>query len=192
MLHALLHQKKKQPTTLFLSSSSRPHVHLQRDMYLLSQSSKFFLALLIQRLSIFPLLKQSLVTELSGNKDISAFWTVFGSRDLIHLLVIHYYREILPRAFKIYISIHLHDISCRITHLRFTSVLSISIFPDRFQFSFMVIFPLLLRKSPVQWTDHPTIYMVCLSNSSFEQTICNINLISGIWHSLALSDSLEL
>lgn len=112
-----------------LPSSSKPHVHLQREIHLLSQS-EFLLALLVLRFSISSKLKQSLVTELSGNKDISAFWIVFGSRDLIHFLVICYYREILPRAFKICVSIHLHDILCRITHLHFTSVLSISIISD--------------------------------------------------------------
>lgn len=110
-----------------LPSSSKTHVHLQREIHLLSHS-EFLLALFILRFSISSKLKQNLVTELSGNKDISAFWIVFGSRDLIHLLVIHYYCEILPRAFKICVSIHLHDILCRITDLHLTTVLSTSIF----------------------------------------------------------------
>lgn len=159
----MLYCTRKKTPTLFLSSpSSSPHVHLRRDIYSVSQSSTFLLALFILRLSIFPTLRWSLVTELSGSKDISAFWTVFGSRDLICLLVIHYYHEILPRAFKIYVSIHLRDISCRITHLHLTSVLSFSMFPDWFYFSFVVIFPLFLQKSPIYWTDQSIFYMACL------------------------------
>lgn len=130
-VNALLHKKKKNVLNLVLPSSSKPHVHLQREIHLLSQS-EFLLALFILKFSIPSKLKQSLVTEVSGNKDISAFWIVFGSRDLIHLLVIHYYHEILPRAFKICVSIHFHDILCRIIHLHLTSVLSISIFSDGF------------------------------------------------------------
>lgn len=122
-------RKKKKILNLLLSSSSKPHVHLQREIHLLSQS-EFLLDLFILKFIISSKLKQSLVTEVSGNKDISAFWIVFGSRDLIHLLVIHYYREILPKAFKICVSIHLHDILCRIIHLHLTHVLSISIFSD--------------------------------------------------------------
>lgn len=146
-------------------------------MHLLSQS-EFLLALFILRFSIPSKLKQSFVTELSGNKGISAFWIVFGSRDLIHLLVIHHYHEILPRAFKICVSIHLHDILCRITCLHLTSVFSISIFSDCFQFSFMVIFPLLFRNHLWQCTDPCTVYVMCLLNSSFEQLVHNIYLIS--------------
>jgi len=127
----MLYCTGKTPPT-FLYSGSSPHVHLQRDTYLLSQYAEFLFALFILRLSIFPVLKWSLVAELSGNKDISAFWTVSGSSNFIYSLVIHYYHEILPRALKIYVSIHLHDITCRITHLHLTSVLSISIFPELF------------------------------------------------------------
>lgn len=129
----LYYTKKKKKTktilNLLLPSNSKPHVHLRREIHLHSQS-EFLLALFILKFSIPSKLKQSLVTELSGNKDICAFWIVFGSRDLIHLLVIHYYCEILPRAFKICVSIHLHDILCRITCLHLASVLPISIFSD--------------------------------------------------------------
>lgn len=122
-------RRKKKKHCEFLPSSSKPHVYLQRQIHLLSQS-EFLLALIILRFSIPSKLKQILGTELSGNKDISAFWIVFGSRDLIHLLVIHYYREILPRAFKICVSIHLHDFLCKIICLHLTNVVSFSIFSD--------------------------------------------------------------
>lgn len=125
----MLYCRIKKKHCEFLSSSSKPHVYLQREIHLLSQS-EFLLNLFILRFSIPSKLKQSLGTELSGNKDISAFWIVFGSRDLIRSLVIHSYHEILPRAFKICVSIHFHDFLCRIICLHLTNVFSFSIFSD--------------------------------------------------------------
>lgn len=134
------------------------------------------LTLSILRISLFLVLKWTLVTECCGNKDISAFWTVFFllfffvfsgvKKDLIHSLGILYYHEILPRAFRICVSIHFCDISCKITHLHLRSILHVYLHvPEWFFFNLLVIFLFWLRKSPLQWKGQSTAYMGCLSNS---------------------------
>lgn len=72
---------KKRKTTLLLSSSNRPPACLQR--YISAQP-----VLLISLSPVHPEARTfpMLVSELSGDKDISAFWTVFGSQALIHSL----------------------------------------------------------------------------------------------------------